>query len=110
MTNKQKYLRVIRKLMKERYEKKQSFDCPLCTISDSTTCQSCPNIIFETIGNKSIPCENAKTFEYNDEDQGIKSPRYLFWKEAYPILEKLPNKAFTEKGFDHKYFKTTYRN
>ncbi len=80
MTHKQKYIKEIKRLMKNRFEKgKLWFHCPLCNVIP-TVCAGCPNHIFgDTKGcaSDSQTYQETKCLPLN-----IKHPRYLFWKEA----------------------------
>lgn len=86
--------------------------CPLCLIfnfksREDHPCIGCPNNLFGinrcldslTYGRLifSVSIDKLPT-------PGKTHPRYLFWKEALPIIEKLPSKAFTVHGYKDEYF------
>ncbi len=103
MTNKQRVLKAVHFFIDKRYQTTGGATCPLCEIFN-LTCVGCPNYIF---GKHEInPCYSALTFQKTRYVKvGINHPRRLFWIEALPILERLPKKAFTKKGYKNKYFK-----
>ena len=109
MTNKEKVIQAIKQLM-EHFLGGIHESCPLCLIfKPGTECAGCPNRVF---GN----CLSSLTYGKLIYEAGLNSvmtiptagkthPRLLFWQEVLPIIKKLPNKAFTVKGYKNEYFK-----
>ena len=106
MTTQEKFIIAIKQLMK-KYQTLGTGGCPLCVITQNikgnTLCKPCPNTIFLPDGLDDPSCYRAKTYKIGI-NRVYRLARYHFWKEALPILEKLPSRAFTLSGYKNSYF------
>ena len=102
MTRKEQTIRAIRKLIKT-YKKDEIITwCPLCTIWCGTEinkgCGACPNY------NKKQDKYCLDMLTMNDDYSFREEMRAEFWETALPKLEKLPDEAFTIKGYNEDNF------
>ncbi len=109
MKNKEKTISAIKQLMEHYLNEKGTMLCPLCLIFNygKSECKGCPNEVFEDhcLGSLTYGKLMADVDIEEMPTPGKTHPRFLFWQEALPIIEKLPNEAFTVKGYKDKYFK-----
>ena len=108
MNKKDRTIKAIEILIKDRYTDGKFIKCPLCVIHYSIkshyrkACKGCPNYVFKHEGTGH--CSNSKTFLKYYHQKEV-NQRLKFWQQALPKLKKLPPEAFVKKGYKGEYFK-----
>lgn len=104
ISNKEKVIRAIKKLIKDRYTDGLDIACPLCSIFSG--CKGCPS----ACKGVSTGCEKQPTFfawlaHSKDKILGplVSKNRKVKWQKALPIIEKLPASRFTRRGWTFFY-------
>jgi hypothetical protein len=92
MTNKQRFIKAIKILIKDRYTDGKDINCPICSIFKDR-CTRCPlGICYDSY----FGCLDMETFKVWRNER-YSEPRFEFWQKALLKFEKLPDEYFTKK-------------
>lgn len=105
-THKERCIKAIEIIMKDRLIDRKRISCPLCDIYCSFfSCKGCPSASLSKYCYEG--CMESKTF-YNyqiDINSSMKTEaRFKYWQKRLPLLKKVPTKYFTSSGFTKKAF------